>query len=60
MRIYRKHWISKKSEVSEKHPEYEKVNKAISSVKEKINSVKQMFADGKISFENAYKEVIEN
>ncbi len=60
LRIYRKHWISKKSEVSEKHPEYEKVNKTISSVKEKINSVKQMFADGKISFEDAYKEVIEN
>jgi len=60
LRIYRKHWISKKSEVSEKHPEYEKVNKAISSIKEKINSVKQMFADGKISFEDVYKEVIEN
>ena len=60
LRIYRKHWISKKSEVSEKHPEYEKVNNTISSIKEKINSVKQMFADGKISFEDAYKEVIKN
>ena len=46
--------------MSEKHPEYEKVNKAISSIKEKINSVKQIFADGKVSFEDAYKEVIEN
>ena len=27
LRIYRKHWISKKTEVSEKHLEYEKVNK---------------------------------
>ncbi len=60
LRIYRKHWISKKSEVSKKHPEHEKVNKAISSIKEKINSVKQVFADGKISFEDAYKQVIEN
>ena len=60
LRIYRKHWISKKSEVSEKHPECEKVNNTISSIKEKINSVKQMFADGKISFEDAYKEVVEN
>ena len=60
LRIYRKHWIAKKSEVSEKHPEYEKVNYAINSIKEKINSTKQMFADGKLSFEDAYKEVTEN
>ena len=60
LRIYRKHWISKKSEVSEKHPEYEKVNYAINSIKEKINSTKQMFVDGKISFEDAYKKVTEN
>ena len=60
LRIYRKHWIAKKSEVSEKHPEYEKVNYAINSIKEKINSTKQMFADGKLSFEDAYKKVTEN
>ena len=46
--------------MSEKHPEYEKVNNAINSIKEKIKTVKQMFADGKISFEDAYKEVVEN
>ena len=46
--------------MSEKHPEHEKVNNAINSIKEKINSVKQMFVDGKISFEDAYKEVTEN
>jgi len=60
LRIYRKHWIAKKSEVSEKHPEYENVNYAINSIKEKINSTKQMFADGNISFQDAYKKVIEN
>ena len=60
LRIYRKHWISKKSEVSEKHPEYKKVNNAINSIKEKIKSVKQMYADGKTSFDDAYKEIIEN
>ena len=60
LRIYRKHWISKKSEVSEKHPEYKKVNNAINSIKEKIKSVKQMYADGKTSFKDAYKEITEN
>ena len=60
LRIYRKYWISKKSEVSEKHPDFDKVNSSINDIKNKINSAKQMFADGKISFEDAYKEVIEN
>ena len=46
--------------MSEKHPEYKKVNNALNSIKEKINSTKQMFADGKLSFEEAYKEVTEN
>ena len=60
LRIYRKHWISKKSEVSEKHPDFDKVNSSINDIKNKINSAKQMFADGNILFEDVYKEIIKN
>ena len=60
LRIYRKHWISKKSEVSEKHPDFDKVNSSINDIKNKINSAKQMFADGNILFEDVYNEIIKN
>ena len=60
LRIYRKHWISKKSEVSEKHPDFDKVNSSINDIKTKINSAKQMFTDGNLLFEDVYKEIIEN
>ena len=60
LRIYRKHWISKKSEVSEKHPDFDKVNSSINDIKNKINSAKQMFADGNILFDDVYKEIIKN
>ena len=60
LRIYRKYWISKKSEVSEKHPDFDKVNSSINDIKTKINSAKQMFTDGNLLFEDVYKEIIEN
>ena len=60
LRIYRKHWISKKSEVSEKHPDFDKVNSSINDIKNNINSAKQMFADGNLLFEDVYKEIIKN
>jgi hypothetical protein len=60
LRIYRKHWISKKNEVSEKHPDFDKVNSSINDIKNKINSAKQMFTDGNILFEDVYKEIIKN
>jgi hypothetical protein len=60
LRIYRKHWISKKNEVSEKHPDFDKVNSSINNIKNKINSAKQMFTDGNILFEDVYKEIIKN
>ena len=60
LRIYRKHWISKKSEVSEKHPDFDNVNISINDIKNKINSAKQMFADGNILFEDVYNEIIKN
>ena len=60
LRIYRKYWISKKNEVSEKHPDFDKINSSIYDIKNKINSAKQMFADGNILFEDVYKEIIKN
>ena len=60
LRIYRKYWISKKSEVSEKHPDFDKVNSSINDIKNNINSAKQMFADGNLLFEDVYKEIIKN
>ena len=60
LRIYRKYWISKKNEVSEKHPDFDKINSSIYDIKNKINSAKQMFADGNILFDDVYKEIIKN
>ena len=60
LRIYRKYWISKKNEVSKKHPDFDKINSSIYDIKNKINSAKQMFADGNILFDDVYKEIIKN
>ena len=58
IRLYRKHWIAKKSQVSEKHPEFEKVNSSINELKDKIDKVKKMYTAGEVLFEDAYKEVL--
>ncbi|MAT79400.1 MAG: hypothetical protein CMD13_01490 [Flavobacteriales bacterium] len=60
LRIYRKYWISKKSEVSDKHPDFDKVNSSINDIKTKINSAKQMFAERNLLFEDVYKKIIKN
>ncbi len=60
LRIYRKHWISKKSEVSDKHPEFEKVNASINQLKDKINEAKSLYTKGEILFEDVYKEIFKN
>ena len=60
LRIYRKHWISKKSEVSDKHPEFEKVNASINQLKDKINEAKILYTKGEILFEDVYKEIFKN
>ena len=60
LRIYRKHWISKKSEVSDKHPEFEKVNVSINQLKGKINEAKSLYTKGEILFEDVYKEIFKN
>ena len=60
LRIYRKHWISKKSEVSDKHPEFEKVNASINQLKDKINEAKNLYTKGEILFEDVYKEIFKN
>lgn len=60
LRIYRKHWISKKSEVSDKHPEFDKVNASINQLKDKINEAKSLYTKGEILFEDVYKEIFKN
>ena len=60
LRIYRKHWISKKSEVSDKHPEFEKVNASINQLKDKINEAKSLYTKGEILFEDVHKEIFKN
>ena len=60
LRIYRKHWISKKSEVSDKHPEFDKVNASINQLKDKINEAKILYTKGEILFEDVYKEIFKN
>ena len=60
LRIYRKHWISKKSEVSDKHPEFDKVNASINQLKDKINEAKSLYRKGEILFEDVYKEIFKN
>ena len=60
LRIFRKYWISKKNEVSSKHPESEKVNNLLSNIKDRISLVKMRFSQKEVSFEDAYKEILIN
>ena len=58
LRIFRKHWISKKNEVSDKHVDYIKINRLLSELKAKIEDAKNSFSSGSIDFENVYKGII--
>ena len=60
IRIFRKHWISKKNEVSNKHPESKKINNLLSNLKDRISLTKKMFVEGNVSYEEAYKEILIN
>ena len=60
LRIFRKYWISQKNEVSNKHPESEKINNLLSNLKDRITSTKKMFVEGNVSYEEAYKEILIN
>ena len=60
LRIFRKYWISKKNEVSNKHPESEKINNLLSNLKDRISLTKKMFAEGNVSYEEAFKEILIN
>ena len=58
LRIFRKHWISKKNEVSDKHIDYKKINLSLNKLKLKIQNAKESFSNGKIEFEDVFKDVI--
>ena len=58
LRIFRKHWISKKSEVSDKHVDYIKINRLLRELKAKIEEAKNNFSSGSHDFEDVYKEII--
>ena len=58
LRIFRKHWISKKNEVSDKHVDYIKINKSLSELKASIKEAKNNFSSGSIDFEDVYKSII--
>ena len=60
LRIFRKYWISKKNEVSNKHPESKKINNLLSNLKDRISLTKKMFIEGTVLFEEAYKEILIN
>ena len=60
IRIFRKYWISKKNEVSNKHPESKKINNLLSNLKDRISLTKKMFIEGTVLFEEAYKEILIN
>lgn len=60
IRIFRKYWISKKNEVSNKHPESKKINNLLSDLKDRISLTKKMFIEGTVSYEEAYKEILIN
>ena len=60
IRIFRKYWISKKNEVSNKHPESKKINNLLSNLKDRISLTKKMFTEGTVSYEEAYKEILIN
>ncbi len=58
LRIFRKHWISKKNEVSDKHIDYKKINLSLNKLKLKIQNAKESFSNGIIEFEDVFKDVI--
>ena len=58
LRIFRKHWISKKNEVSDKHVDYIKINKSLNALKANIQLAKNKFSSGSIDFEDVYKSII--
>ena len=58
LRIFRKHWISKKNEVSDKHVDYIKINKSLNALKDNIEKAKNKFSSGSIDFEDVYKSII--
>ena len=60
LRIFRKYWISKKNEVSNKHPESERINNLLSNLNDRISLTKKMFVEGNVSYEEAYKEILIN
>ena len=60
LRIFRKYWISKKNEVSSKHPESEKINNLLSNIKDRISAAKMSFSLEEVSFEDAYKKILIN
>ena len=60
LRILRKHWISKKNEVSEKHPDYLIINNSLTKIKDGIIKAKNMFSNYEIDFEDIYKQVLDN
>ena len=60
IRIFRKYWISKKNEVSNRHPESKKINNLLSDLKDRISLTKKMFIEGTVSYEEAYKEILIN
>ncbi len=58
LKIFRKHWISSKCEVSSKHDNYEKVNSNLDEIKSRINLAKIAYTDGEISFDDLHKNVL--
>ena len=58
LRIFRKHWISKKNEVSDKHVDYIKINRLLSELKAKIEDAKNNFSSGSVDFEDVFKAII--
>ena len=58
LRIFRKHWISKKNEVSDKHVDYTKINKSLNELKANIEEAKNKFSSGLLDFEDVYKSII--
>ena len=58
LRIFKKHWISKKNEVSDKHENHIKINESLSEIKLKINHAKNLYSNGSINFVDVYKIII--
>ena len=58
IRILRKHWISKKNEVSDKHVDYIKINESLKELKVKIEEAKNNFSSGSVDFDDVYKGII--